>query len=93
MKNIEDKLKQCLIKILKKRVDAKQIMLDSNLFDIGLDSVNFIQFVVEIEREFSIEIEDENLHIDAFENIGTLKLYIEARLNRNAIKSRKSKKY
>ncbi len=34
---------------------------DVNIFDYGLDSIGFITFLVEIEEEFNIEIDDKYL--------------------------------
>ncbi len=45
---------------------------DAALAEMGLDSLRFIQFVVEAEDRFSIEIQDSDLLASNFETIGAL---------------------
>jgi acyl carrier protein len=46
--------------------------LESNLTEIGINSILFIQVIVGLEDEFGIEIDDEMLDVLSFEKIDDL---------------------
>ena len=67
-KEIEQKLVNCLENV------SIYIDVDDNVDDIDLEnyiesSIQFISLVIEIEKEFSIEIPDEMLDINTFKTI------------------------
>lgn len=47
---------------------------------IGLDSVETLSLVAGIEKEFDIQIDDDDLKVDLFKNIGTLAEYVLKKL-------------
>lgn len=57
---------------------------DSRLYDIGVDSLKFIEFVIKIENVFMIEFEDEYLNYHLFETIKQVSDYVEARIKLTA---------
>ncbi|PZD96816.1 acyl carrier protein [Paenibacillus sambharensis] len=68
---IEDKILQSLRNV----VNHVEFDKSSPLLELGIDSMTFIRLVVEIEEEFSIEIQDEDIVLDNFsyvENITNL---------------------
>jgi acyl carrier protein len=48
---------------------------------LGLDSVEALALVTEIESEFDIGIDDEELTVDLFRNIGTLAEFVGKKLS------------
>lgn len=65
---------------------------DTKLVDLMLYSLNFIEFIVDLETEFEIEFEDSKLQMDEFNIVGELVDYIEEATrnqgnNRYAIRS------
>lgn len=58
--------------IEKQQEEIKDISLDSNLLDVGLDSLKFIKFIVTIEEEFNIEVLDSDLLACNFETLSKL---------------------
>ena len=44
--------------------------------ELGLDSLIMVQLIVEIEREFDIEIDDEYLSMDFLSTLGTIADFI-----------------
>lgn len=67
-KEIEQKLVNCLENV------SIYIDVDDNVDDIDLEnyiesSIQFISLVIEIEKEFSIELPDEMLDINTFKTI------------------------
>ncbi|MES0491558.1 MAG: amino acid adenylation domain-containing protein [Leptospirales bacterium] len=57
-----------LIVILKKAASINHIQIDENLFDAGLDSLNAIEFLLQIEKEFAVKTHNRLLiHHDTIE--------------------------
>ncbi len=46
---------------LEKNIKGKEIKIDSNFRDLGIDSIELLDFVVKIEEEMNITISDEEL--------------------------------
>ncbi len=66
--------------------DSFTITKNTNLVDdLGFDSVSIVSLIVEIEDEFNIVLEDEDLEIDLLSNVGTLENIISKKLTRNRI--------
>lgn len=55
--NIEERL----IKIVQQNVDVKNITRESSLSSLGLDSIDVANVLFEIENEFNIRFEDEEM--------------------------------
>ncbi len=47
---------------------------------IGLDSVETLTLVAGIEREFDIEIKDEDLRVELFNSLGSLAEYVSQKI-------------
>jgi acyl carrier protein len=80
---IEEKIKQVLISALK--VNPKVLAAsDSNTpllgRGIGLDSIETLTLVAEIEREFDMQIADEDLTASLFKSLATLAEYVQRQL-------------
>lgn len=68
-----EKVKKIIVEILgldEERI--KTISGDSSLIELGLDSLNAIEIIVNLESEFDIEVDDEDLMIDSLETIDLL---------------------
>lgn len=50
----------------------KELKNDSKLADYGMDSLKFISFIVKVEEEFSIQIQDNDLLFEKYETIEKL---------------------
>jgi acyl carrier protein len=50
---------------------------------LGLDSVEALALITEIEAEFDIGFDDEELAVGLFENIGTLAEFVRNKLSQN----------
>lgn len=60
--------------------DVQSLTTETNLLDLGLDSLDAIEILMALEEEFDIEVSD-----DAFGNVKTLGdivYYIEVEINR-----------
>ena len=81
---VERKLKE-LIVLCRGNIPIDKIMPDSDLvFDFGFESLSFMQLIVEIEEEFKISIEGDDLLIEkisVFDDLMTLiKKYVESKI-------------
>lgn len=56
---------------------------DVNLLEYGIDSLQFIEFVVSIEEEFDIVIPDEALLMDNISSLNGFITYIESIIKEN----------
>ncbi|MCI8963531.1 MAG: acyl carrier protein [Eubacterium sp.] len=67
-----EKIKEIVGTVLElDEVQIEKINIDSDLLELGLDSLNAIEVIVNLESEFDMEVEDEDLMID---NLSTIDL-------------------
>lgn len=78
-------IKKKIIEILERNSKLKNIdatMLDKITFnDLGVNSLNFIKIIVEIEDEFEMEFDDDQINYDLLNNINDLVSFIEEKIN------------
>ena len=80
MSNIAERVKNIIIEKL--GVDEDQITLDASFInDLGADSLDTVELIMDFEREFNISIPDEQA--ENITTVGEAIAYIEA----NAVKS------
>ena len=82
MPDIKDRLREVIIKTLRlETVKPGDIKEDTPLFGegLGLDSIDALELVVAIEKEFNIKVTDDEVGPAVFQNIGTLAAFIESK--------------
>ena len=80
MDEIKTKLKHILVQSLRLKRTPESLP-DTNLTaELGLDSINSLEFLVWVENEFDIQIEDEVLSVALVDSLDTLADYVCARL-------------
>jgi len=66
----KNKILQCLSEVLKLSLDElHKLPEETQLVDLGMTSLNFIELIVKIEEEFQIEVLDSDLLFDNFSTI------------------------
>ena len=65
-----ERLNDIINRVLKNDEDSVEISEDTNLLELGLNSLNAIEMIVYLEDEFEIEIGDEELIL---ENLSSIK--------------------
>lgn len=66
MNNIEQKM----MKFVSKNVSGGNVGLEDNLFELGLvHSLFAMQIILFIEKEFNVELEDDDLDFEKLQNI------------------------
>ncbi len=73
--SVFDKVKEIIIEEL--NVDADKVVLEANLKDdLGADSIDAVQIIMDLEDAFNIEIDTDNA--EAISTVKNLVDYIEA---------------
>lgn len=81
--DIKEKLKEVLVKELNlDGVDPASISDDELLFGdgLGLDSLDAVELVVQVQKHFGVDIKDMEEGREAFRTISTLAAFIEERI-------------
>ena len=82
MSDLKDRLRTLLIDTLRlENVKPEDIKDDMPLFGegLGLDSIDALELVVALEKQFEIKIADEDVGVKAFQNLNALAAFIEAK--------------
>lgn len=58
--------------------DLETVGEEDNLLEIGMNSLNFIHLVLEMEKEFQVFVDNEDLVIENFDTIAKIQSYISA---------------
>ena len=76
---MEEEIYEFVSGFLKKNMDVEaDIQLEANIKDLQISSYQFIQMIVELEMEYDIEIEDENLLSENYATIKDFVFYINS---------------
>ena len=83
METIKQQLKAVIIRGLRikdrgpESLDDNQLLLDG---DLGIDSIDILQLILEIERQYDIKLVDGDFDKTAWESINTLAATIESKM-------------
>jgi acyl carrier protein len=75
MQELKDRIRRILIEKLRlENVKPEDIQDDTPLFGegLGLDSIDALELVVAIEKEFGVKITDEEVGVKAFQSVSSL---------------------
>lgn len=79
----EDDIKKKLLEIVTKQVNSiigRDILLEDEMVKIGLNSIAFIQIIVELEETLEFEFDDDSLDFYKFHTIQDIFTYIKGKL-------------
>ncbi|MDB5787728.1 acyl carrier protein [Caballeronia mineralivorans] len=71
-------LKACLLSVLGSTVQADLVQDDTNLFDIGIDSMNMTELLLGIEKHFNFTLAPEDLSSDLFLRFANLTAFVQS---------------
>ena len=74
------KLKELLVTKLKLKIGVDQIKEDTLLFganSLGLDSIDVLELIIAIKKEFGVEIADRQTAEKVFTSVGAIAKYID----------------
>ncbi|MCX8132079.1 MAG: phosphopantetheine-binding protein [Clostridia bacterium] len=72
-----------IIAILNKQLSelaGKEIEIEDELINLGINSVEFIKAIIALEKEFDLDLEDEDLDFNRFKVVGDLVSYIKEKV-------------
>lgn len=78
------KIQNEVLTILKNDIDLNlldDITINSEIDCLGFTSISFIKIIVELEKNFNFEFDDEMLQYTKFNNIKSIIDYVEFKLN------------
>ncbi|MEH6309114.1 acyl carrier protein [Olivibacter sp. CPCC 100613] len=74
----KENLKRIISDDLGLLINREDITDDISLYDdgLGMDSITIVNFIIEIEKQFGITIEEDEMSASLFENVNSLASYI-----------------
>ena len=77
-------MKEIIVNIIKDNLAIKEeVKENTNLINLSLDSLSFINTLVTIEEVFSITFNDEELNINNFKNVSELVNLVQRKVLEN----------
>jgi acyl carrier protein len=76
---LAEQVKVALVRCLRMPIKPEEIMDDMSLFDegLGLDSIDALEIVLELQRTFGVEIGDEQVGKRVLRSVSTIVGFIE----------------
>lgn len=78
--DVERRLSRVIAQASFTRVPADAIQMTHILSEIGIDSLGFMEVVVCVEEEFDITVADEDLAMERFETVESLRDYVISKM-------------
>jgi len=79
-RTLSDEVKAAIVRCLRMPINPTEIADDMPLFDVGLglDSIDALEIVLELQRSFNVEIADEEVGKRVLRNVRTIVEFIES---------------
>lgn len=83
--NLKEEIKQAIVRSLRLPISAQEIGDSTPLFGegLGLDSIDVLELVLELERTFGVSITDEQTGSRVLQSVDTIAHFITAETSRN----------
>jgi acyl carrier protein len=76
-------IRSCLLSAIGSTMGADLITDDTNLFDVGVDSMNMTDLLLQLEQRFSFTLAPEDLSADLFLRFGNLVSFVQSHVRRD----------
>jgi acyl carrier protein len=76
--NVQEKIKEIIFSIAEADIDKNVIVEENGLRNVGLNSLNMIKILVEIERVFDIEIDFDEITPATWYSLDNLSNYVSS---------------
>lgn len=76
-------IRSCLLSAVGSTMAADLIADDTNLFDVGVDSMNMTDLLLELEQRFGFTLAPDDLSADLFLRFGNLVSFVESHVRHN----------
>jgi len=81
--DIATALKSCLLSTLGTHLSTELIEDDTNLFDLGVDSMNMTELLLQVEQRFKFVLDPEDLSSDLFLRFDNLVSFVASHVPSN----------
>ncbi len=78
IENIEQQTKKMLVEVLPD-VGFEDLNSDSDIFGLGLDSLNAMTLVTHLQNTFNIQLDTAEISFENFQNLATIVQLIESK--------------
>jgi acyl carrier protein len=84
---LKAELKQAIVRGLRLPISPGDIGDDTSLFDggLGLDSIDVLELVLELERSFGVQIRDEQTGMEVLRSVETIAAFVTRERAKNAV--------
>lgn len=84
---LEDEIKQAIVRSLRLPISPDEIGISTPLFGegLGLDSIDVLELVLELERSFGVSITEEQLGMKVMQSVETIAAFITAERRKNPV--------
>ena len=79
MKNVEeikDVILKFVISIMDKEMNKFELNYEENLFDLGMDSIKYVNLIVKLEMYYNIEFNNEIMNKTEYDSISKISEYV-----------------
>ena len=79
MKNVEeikDVILKFVINIMDKEMNKFELNYEENLFDLGMDSIKYVNLIVKLEMYYNIEFNNEIMNMTEYDSISKISEYV-----------------
>ena len=79
MKNVEeikDVILKFVISIMDKEMNKFELNYEENLFDLGMDSIKYVNLIVKLEMYYNIEFNNEIMNMTEYDSISKSSEYV-----------------
>ena len=79
MKNVEeikDVILKFVISIMDKEKNKFELNYEENLFDLGMDSIKYVNLIVKLEMYYNIEFNNEIMNMTEYDSISKISEYV-----------------
>jgi methoxymalonate biosynthesis acyl carrier protein len=79
-------LERQLVRLFAEKLNIEVPSVETDLIDTGLvDSLTFVEFLAQLEREFGVQVSLEDLEIDRFRTISRIAAFIRTKTARSPL--------
>lgn len=79
--DLDLQLKQIVIAVLNLDMTSDAIDDETNLYELGLESLNVVELLTEAEINFDLTVDVEDLSEELFARFGNLKDFVQQKIN------------
>ncbi|NEO95241.1 MAG: acyl carrier protein [Moorea sp. SIO3G5] len=75
---IKQKVKDLVLEVLP-NLKVEELSSDSDIFSMGLDSINAMTLVTNLQEAFEIQLDSSEINVENFQNVGAIAGFIETK--------------